>query len=275
LKSLENTSSFAEVLRQLRLNSGKSQAEFAKIVGVSQRTWSAYESGETRPKLALIIALEAQGYSIPGFPSPFKEAIDSGKISREALEFKSNPENWGKLGLSPDADIDVVAKALTSSWNEHKASVEQAKALEKYRLPLLRQKVSCGPGEDWEQDDNIEKYLDINTLIPQLGIGRLVAFRARGSSMLGAGIQGGDYVLFDASADELFTDGIYVFMLDGDVFCKRLEFDDLTKIIKIFSVRVVDLEKAELAKTVNTADPDFADRFRIFGRVKTCIRPVE
>ena len=52
---LEN---LAEILKQIRLNSGVSQAEFAKKIGVSQRTWSAYEMGETRPNGNYACAIE-------------------------------------------------------------------------------------------------------------------------------------------------------------------------------------------------------------------------
>lgn len=63
------------------------------------------------------------------------------------------------------------------------------------------------------------------------------------------------------------TDGIYVFSLDGDAYCKRLEFDRIENRIKIYSVRVADLEKAELLKTLDSTDEGFAERFRLFGRV--------
>jgi transcriptional regulator with XRE-family HTH domain len=141
------------------------------------------------------------------------------------------------------------------------------------KIPLLRQKVSCGPGENWESEENIAEYIAIDTLIPRLGISRIFALKAQGSSMLGTGIRGGDYVLFNAGEDQDFHDGIYVFALDGDLYCKRLEFDKIAQTVKIFSVRSPELEKAELVKTLNIGDTDFADRFRIFGRVSCWIHP--
>jgi len=57
------------------------------------------------------------------------------------------------------------------------------------------------------------------------------------------------------------------------VFCKQLEFDIISKKIKIYSIRVADLEKAELLRTLNVEDADFADRFHIFGRVYSWIHP--
>jgi transcriptional regulator with XRE-family HTH domain len=133
------------------------------------------------------------------------------------------------------------------------------------RIPLLHQKVSCGPGVDWRDEANIVDHIDVFNQIPHLKIERLFALCVRGSSMLGAGIRNGDYVLFDSALDQWPHDGIYVFALDGDVYCKRLEFD-MTK-IKIYSVRVTDLDKAELMRTLDTEDTSTADRLTIFGRV--------
>jgi len=140
-----------------------------------------------------------------------------------------------------------------------------------YKVPLLRQKVSCGPGTDWQNDNNIVDYIDVFDQIPKLKIERLFAFCVAGSSMLGAGIRNGDYVLFNSAKDQWVRDGIYVFSLDGEVYCKRLEFD-MTK-IKIFSVRFADLDKAELMVTLDTEDASTADRLTIFGRVHYWIHP--
>jgi transcriptional regulator with XRE-family HTH domain len=260
-------------LKKIRESTGLSQQKMAELIGIPQKTWSNYESGRSSPKMAFFLSLEAKGFSVSGlFPNPIQDAIDAGKISEEEIRFKQNPENIKKLGLPDDTDIDIVAKAMDKLWRDHKNLPEKQA---EYKIPLLRQKVSCGPGENWESEGNIAEYLDVHTLIPRLGIGRVFAMKAHGSSMLGAGIRGGDYLLFSASDEIAFNDGIYVFVLDGDVYCKRLEFDKLVRKIKIFSVRVSDLEKAELVTTIDTSDTSFADRFRIFGRVTQCIHLIE
>ena len=138
------------------------------------------------------------------------------------------------------------------------------------KIPLLRQKVSCGPGQDWESENNIIDYIDVFN-ISRLKIKRLFALKVEGSSMIGAGIHSGDYVLFDGTIDQRVRDGLYVFSLDGEVFCKRLEFD-MNK-IKIYSVRHADFDKVELMKTLDTEDIDTADRLTIFGRVLYWIHP--
>lgn len=143
------------------------------------------------------------------------------------------------------------------------------------KIPILNQKVSCGPGQTWESEQNIAEYIDINSLSPKLKGQNVYGFRASGTSMLGAGIKDGDIVLFNADKGSVPEDGIYVFSLDGEAFCKRLEFERLSNTIKIYSVRVADLEKAELIKTLSAEDEGFTDRFNLFGRVFWILRMID
>ena len=142
-----------------------------------------------------------------------------------------------------------------------------------HQIPLLRQKVSCGTGQHWDNEVNIERYVNVFDLIPRLKTGKVYAFHVTGSSMLGAGIKDGDVVLFDADKVQDTKDGTYVFSLDGEVYCKRLEFDALARQIKVFSVRAAELEKAELVMSIKADDTDFTERLHIFGRVFSWIRP--
>lgn len=151
---------------------------------------------------------------------------------------------------------------------------ESAVAVSAPKIPILRQKVSCGPGQGWESEDNIESYIEPLSPLPCLSGRNVYAFRASGVSMIGIGINDGDVVFFDGSSDQRTRDGIYVFGLDGDTYCKRLEFDRLANRIKIFSVRVADLEKAELLKTLDSTDDGFNERFRLFGKVFSWIHVI-
>ena len=147
-----------------------------------------------------------------------------------------------------------------------KTETEKNPCVKDVMVPVLSQKASCGPGVEWNSEQNITEYISLATLSPALS-GKVYGFRVVGTSMLGAGIKDGDIVIFDASPDQNLTDGIYVFSLDGDAYCKRLEFDRLANRIKIYSVRVADLEKAELLRTLDSTDEGFAERFQLFGKV--------
>jgi transcriptional regulator with XRE-family HTH domain len=108
---LENINEIAKALKEVRIVSGKNQADFAKMLGVPQTTWSGYERGDFRPKLALLIALEAMGYAVPGLTSPVRDMIENEEISEEeAREKISYAQNL------PDMDIDDISEAVSEHW---------------------------------------------------------------------------------------------------------------------------------------------------------------
>lgn len=224
----------SEQLKSIRKEKCLTQQELANQLEVSTATIASVENGSRDMPKALMKSLVK------------KFGIDA---------------NWLLTGEGE------MFKTGTSIVAEKKSGNEE-------RIPILSQKVSCGPGQVWEHEDNIVEYLDVRALSPVLHSRNVYGFRAIGTSMLGAGIRDGDIVLFNADKDSPVTDGIYVFGLDGDTYCKRLEFDRLANRIKIFSVRVADLEKAELLKTLDSTDEGFNERFRLFGKVFSWIHVI-
>jgi len=140
---------------------------------------------------------------------------------------------------------------------------ESAVAVSTPKIPILRQKVSCGPGQSWESEDNIESYIEPLSPLPCLSGRNVYAFRASGVSMIGLGIQDGDVVFFDGSSDQRTRDGIYVFGFAGYAYCKLLRFEPLENKVMVYSVQKPDLREAELVRTI---DAD-SNEFHIFGRV--------
>lgn len=134
------------------------------------------------------------------------------------------------------------------------------------KIPLLRQRVSCGPGKNWEESDAVETYIEPLCLIPSFRNKNIYAFRAEGLSMVGAGIHDGDIVLFDAGSNAP-EDDIYVFAWEGNVFCKLLKFNEFEHIINVYSVHSKEIDKAELLKKLDMDNPEVIDNFRLFGRV--------
>lgn len=140
------------------------------------------------------------------------------------------------------------------------------------KIPLLKQTASCGPGQEWGDADMIEEYIEPLALVPSLKNAKVFAFRVRGTSMIGAGLHDGDIVLFDGRETSSYIDDLYVFTLDGSVYCKWLKFDTISRRIHIYSVHNIDLEKAELLKTIDTTQDDDTESFRIFGRILAWVR---
>ena len=170
---------------------------------------------------------------------------------------------------------NVSAEWLLTGEGAMFISEETMPAVRNEAIPILSQKVSCGSGVNWESEQNIVEYLDIKNLVPALKNRQLYGFRVSGTSMIGAGIRNNDIVVFSSQQNLAYNDGIYVFSLDGDVYCKRLEFDPIASRIKIYSVRVADLEKAELLTTLTSTDTTFTERFQLFGKVEFWIHKGE
>ena len=214
-------------------------------------------------KILKILALNQTGLAA-------KLGLSQGVISEFASGAREPSKEFlfglSKLGISLDW-------FLTDEGEMFLSSQEVAKSPEGHKIPLLNQRVSCGQGEDWEGEQNIKGYIDIFSYIPSHKLGRLFAFPVHGNSMVGAGLRDGDYVLLYSNQEQYFPDDIYVFSLDGEVYCKQLEFDRISKKIKIYSIRVADMEKAELLTTLNIEDHDFAERFHLFGRVYCWVHP--
>lgn len=191
--------------------------------------------------------------------------IDYGSLSKyltNKVNLSLNDLNYShykKLGVNIEWLLTGEGEMFQGEGKAETGVAEEAAA----KIPLLRQLVSCGPGQDWESGDNIQSYIEPLRSIPALMGKNVYAFQARGISMIGLGIQDGDILFFDGSRDQGARDGIYVFGLGGEAFCKLLRFEPLENKVMIYSVQKQDLREAELIRTVDAGTDDF----RIFGRV--------
>ena len=201
---------------------------------------------------------------------------ETGKSIAKEVGCRSQYISDLKSGKSKNPGADFVLKLidhfklnyewlLTGKGELFISTVKQTVDIS-YRIPLLRQSVSCGTGQNWEDADVVEEYLEPLETFPVLKNANIYAFRARGLSMVGVGIQDGDIILFDGNTNNLMDD-LYVFALDGNVYCKLLKFDTIQKQIQIYSVQKQDLTKAKLIHVVDTDKEDSIDRLHIFGRV--------
>ncbi|MGP1587280.1 MAG: XRE family transcriptional regulator [Treponemataceae bacterium] len=206
--------------------------------------------------------------------SSFAEKIGIGQTTLSAM-FQRNSDPRSETLKSIIERYHVNPDWLLTGNGAMFQEKENLPSVQSVKIPILTQKVSCGSGVSWEAEQNVSEYLDIANLAPALKNKKIYGFRVKGTSMLGAGIKDGDIVVFSSDQEFSYDDGIYVFSLDGDVYCKRLEFDPIASKVKIYSVRVADLEKAELLTTLTSADSGFEERFSLFGKVHFWIHRTE
>lgn len=209
-----------------------------------------YEDLIERVKHAFHIHTDVELQKLIGAGNGYLNKLKSGNNTHPELLL-----NWLKeKGLDEEYFLNGKATPLEKN---------KGPMIEVHSIPLLRQKVSCGPGVSWDNDDNIEQYIEPIGILPCLKYEKIVAFRAKGISMIGAGINDGDIVFFDGSSDQRTRDGIYVFGFAGDAYCKLLRFEPLENKVMVYSVQKPDLREAELVRTI---DAD-SNEFHIFGRV--------
>jgi transcriptional regulator with XRE-family HTH domain len=96
-----------------------------------------------------------------------------------------------KLEISLDWFLTGIGEMFLASISSLQRQ-ELANLAGGHKVPLLRQKVSCGPGVNWQDENNILDYIYVFDMVPRLKSKRL-------------------------------------FALDGEVYCKRLEFDGISK----------------------------------------------
>lgn len=170
-----------------------------------------------------------------------------------------------KYNVSPDWLLTGEGEMFRTQEKKEISVTEDRK------IPILNQSVSCGPGQEWQEADISDGFLDSLTLLANIRPKDCYAFRVRGTSMVGLGIDDGDMVILNRDMQDL-NDDIYVFALEGSVYCKLLKFDSITKKIRIYSVHTKELKDAELLKVIDTTNPDINEYFHIFGRVLGWVR---
>ncbi len=178
-------------------------------------------------------------------------------------------------GTEPKSDVlraiievyKVDAKWLLTGEGDMFETGEKKLSESPAKIPLLRQTVSCGPGDEWQDSDTVEQYVEPLSALPSLRGRKVYAFRARGTSMVGAGIMDGDIVLFDGDRSQDPLDDIYVFALEQRVYCKLVKYDQLSGRVRIYSMHSGDIKEAELVREIDLNDPAQLEAFHPFGRV--------
>lgn len=201
---------YSEILTNFRKSSGKSQKEFAELLGLPQTTWAGYELGKTEPKMSTLILLAEKGYFVPELtPGSAKEVLD--KISNET-------------GLTHDEIYRQRIEQLkdlppeTTVENFPPADYKQELNQNDFVVPILDQSLSAGKGQILPDDDNPIGYIAVPKELKRYG-NKLAAIYVNGDSMEPT-LQRGNLVVCDSCGWD--GDGIYALRMDGCGYVKRL-----------------------------------------------------
>jgi phage repressor protein C with HTH and peptisase S24 domain/DNA-binding XRE family transcriptional regulator len=262
----------SEKLLEIRTSSGKSQADFAKLAGVSQRTWSSYESGQTTPKMGVLWTLAACGYPIKGLTTDILgDMVEEGKISKAELQKKLEIARAMAEKASTDTPIDDEwAREIDAEYKRQNFSVSDSTPVYSradienngnvFVIPLLSQKLSAGNGQELPQQDDVTALIPIPNHLAKYGK-NLAALTVEGDSMYPT-LDRGDMVVCDSCGWS--GEGVYAMRMGGDGFVKRLTKAPGKLVI------ISDNPKYPVRE-----EPEESQDFEIIGRVHCAIKNME
>jgi len=228
------------ILTDFRRTSGKSQREFAEMLGIPQTTWSGYESGKSTPKMAVLLALAEKGFNIKGLTTNLMEEFpeEAQEEAQERIELtKEGAFPKDMLAASAGQYLDYISNVNLFKFSHEKPIMiptDEADPNAMAMIPVYSQRAAAGPGQPPTQLEEIETFFPI--ILAMLGGSNprnCGAVRVVGDSMTDMTLFDGDLVVFDKSRIE--GDGVYVISIGGDVRIKRLEYRVFDKKIIIRS----------------------------------------
>ncbi|MDR0553881.1 MAG: helix-turn-helix domain-containing protein [Treponema sp.] len=258
----------SEKLLELRTSSGKSQAEFAKLAGVSQRTWSSYESGQTTPKMGILWALAANGYPIPGLTTGLTQDLAAeGKVSRPELEKRLEIARSMADKAPSDTPVDNAWAERVNTEYRRQTGKNSLKVYDlselppdSFIVPLLDQRLSAGSGSYAPDEEEAKALIKVPSYLAQYGE-HLAALTVDGDSMEPT-LHRGDMVVCDSMGWS--GEGIYALLISGDGFVKRITKAPGKVVI------ISDNPKYPVRE-----EPEESQDLHIIGRVHCAITKVE
>ena len=203
-----------ERLREIRQNTGKSQREFSNLFNIAQQTYANYELGKSSIPENLYLELAQMGINIHWL------VTGEGSMFLDK-DFEDNPEKV----LTQTSSTFITPKGKSEIVQTQKGV---------YSVPILTQKLSAGPGQNWVKTGYSEETVPIlERFIRRYPKEKLCAAEVRGDSMTGVMLFDGDIVIFVREIIE--GNGIYVLTLRGEVYVKRLSFNPIDETVSIIS----------------------------------------
>lgn len=182
----------ADELRMIRRKTGKSQKDFADILGIPQTTWSNYEVGKANPPLKILKKLSDLGYKIPSLTTGVVSDIKAQKIISENTLYKKQ---------------DNKKDSITAKIKETD-----------FVIPIMQHKLSAGKGQITSDEETPAGYIAVPQSLKRYGK-NLAALYVDGDSMEPT-LRRGDLIVCDSCGWD--GEGIYAIQMNGEGFVKRL-----------------------------------------------------
>lgn len=191
-------------LRQARIDAGLSQYDVYSGLGISQSTFSSWETGKSEPSISVFLELCAK-YEIDDISQYFLN--DGVRNKRQTLDSRM----LNKLADLSDRGRAAVYNCLDFEYS----NMRLQKTTKKRSLPIYLQPAAAGLG-NFLGDSNYEEQEVDAPENADAGI------RISGDSM--EPVIGDGEIVFVKFQPQLRGDRIGIFVLNGEAYCKKLEY---------------------------------------------------
>lgn len=221
-------------LKQARLSAGLSQKDVYEWLGISQSTFSSWETGKSEPSVAVFLKLCLK-YNIEDITDFFL----SDKINkRRVLDNRM---------LSKLADLTERGRAAVYNCLEFEFNnMKQERPASKRILPVYLQPAAAGLGNYLSDAEYEELELDAPDNAD-------AGIRISGDSM--EPVINDDDIVFVKFQPRIQGDCVGIFVLNGEAYCKRLEYRGEDVYLSSFNPKYSPIRITS------------SDDFRVIGRV--------
>lgn len=191
-------------LKKARIDAGLSQSDVYRWLGVSQSTFSSWETGKSEPSISVFLELCAK-YEIDDISQYFLG--DGIRSKRQTLDSRM---------LNKLADLSERGRAAVYNCLDFEYSNMRIEQLtSKRRIPVYMQPAAAGLGNYLGDSDYEELELDA----PENAD---AGIRISGDSMEPV-IKSGE-IVFVKFQPQVMGDQVGIFVLNNEAYCKKLEY---------------------------------------------------
>jgi len=145
-----------------------------------------------------------------------------------------NADQVLRISRALNTSIEYLLSGSATSTSNQMVEFSSTEEKDFMLIPILNQTVAAGRGQELLEASTIVGMLPfLRRMLRGEAPDRACALEVRGDSMTGIQIFDGDLVVFVPGS--IRGDGIYVLMVNDSLIVKRVEFDEISKKIRIMS----------------------------------------
>ncbi|MBO5850134.1 MAG: hypothetical protein J6Q47_02515 [Paludibacteraceae bacterium] len=135
-------------------------------------------------------------------------------------------------------------------------------------VPILKNKIPMNESLSLDNPNIIDDHIALSTMFP-IPKENLAAFIMNDSSMVGAGFHMQDILFLDTRPCGL-DDDAYVFIQNGNVYCRVFLFEEISGTVKICAMHKPEVTNVEILNKVKISDLE--KNYKIIGKVLAFLR---